>query len=191
MDESGLVDLIQTRRANADTPIVVGISGYGGSGKSTLARRLVERIPGAYRLRGDDFLDPQRSHKRSSDWDGVERTRLVEEVLIPLKQRQQGAFRRYDWAAGRLGAPEPIPTADVLVVDVVGLFHPEALGAIDLTVWCDVDLATATERGIARDAALGRNFEFLWRTVWVPNESDFDKRFAPREHAEALISPSH
>lgn len=60
---------------------MVGISGYGGSGKSTLARRTVGDDPSMVRMRGDDFLDPSRSHRRSPDWDGVERVGLVHEVL--------------------------------------------------------------------------------------------------------------
>ncbi|WP_457099728.1 hypothetical protein [Microbacterium sp. P5_E9] len=73
---------ILERRNERGTPIVVGVSGYGGAGKSTLARGLVELVPGSVRMRGDDFLDPVRSHQRSHDWDGVERTRLVREVLL-------------------------------------------------------------------------------------------------------------
>lgn len=136
------------------------------------------------RLRGDDFLDPARSHLRSPDWDGVERTRLVEEVLIPFRRGVEGRFRRYDWALLQLGEPEPIPSGEILAVDLIGLFHPEALPHLDVTVWCEVELHTATERGMRRDAALGRDHERLWREVWVPNERDFDARFAPRATAE-------
>ncbi|MFB7892081.1 hypothetical protein ACFC1I_07775 [Microbacterium sp. NPDC056044] len=77
-----------------------------------------------------------------------------------------------------------MPTARILVVDLIGLFHPESLGALDLTVWCDVDLATAQERGMRRDVALGRNHARLWNEVWVPNDRDFAARFAPRERAD-------
>ncbi len=71
------------RRAQPRT--VVAISGYGGSGKSTLAKTLAAQIEGSTRLRGDDFLDPIRSHHRSTDWDGVERTRMRDEVLDPFR----------------------------------------------------------------------------------------------------------
>ena len=166
---------------------MVGVSGYAGAGKSTLARHLVAHVPGSVRMRGDDFLDPVRSHRRSGDWDGVERTRLVREVLIPFRDRTPGLFRRFDWSAGTLAAPEPVPIAEVMVVDLIGLFHPEAIDAIDLTVWCDLELATAQERGMKRDAGLGRDHSRLWRDVWVPNERDFDANFAPRTQAEVLF----
>ncbi len=181
-----LVALIAERRREAGRPIVVGVSGFCGSGKSTLARELVAEIPGAVRMRGDDFLDPARSHERSTDWDGVERDRLVREVLRPFRAGEPGEFRRYDWSLRRLGEPESLPVADVMVVDLIGLFHPDSLPSLDLSVWCDVELDTAQQRGMARDRALGRDFDRLWTEVWIPNERDFVDRFDPRGAAEVL-----
>jgi hypothetical protein len=138
-------------------------------------------------MRGDDFLDPERSHRRSPDWDGVDRERLVATVLAPFRAGRPGTFRRYDWSRRALGPAEPLPRAAGLVVDLIGLFHPETLPALDLTVWCDVDLMTAARRGIARDQALGRDHEVLWHDVWLPNERDFAARFHPRAAAEVRI----
>ena len=187
MDVDGLAGLIEARAQERGHPIVVGVSGYCGSGKSTLVRRLVEQNPGWVRMRGDDFLDPVRSHQRSADWDGVERGRLVREVLAPFREQRPAMFRRFDWSRRQLGAPEPVPAGDMLVVDLIGLFHPEAIDALDLTVWCDVDLAAAQARGIRRDAQLGRDHEHLWNNVWVPNERNFDAQFAPRNQAEIHV----
>lgn len=169
--------------------VVVGISGFGGSGKSTLARLLVADVPRCERIRGDDFLDPDRSHRRSGDWDGVERTRLRREVLDPFRAGRSSEFRRFDWALGELAAPEPVPDADVLVVDAVGMFHPELHGAIDLRIWVEVDLDTATARGMARDRVAGRDHDGLWQEVWVPNERDFAAAFDPRRAADVRYVP--
>lgn len=187
MRADGVSDLIDQRCKALSRPIVIGISGYGGSGKSTLARRLIANDRSRVRMRGDDFLNPDRSHRRSPDWDGVERERLVEEVILPFQQRRESTFRRYDWSIRALGAPAAVPTGEVMVVDLVGLFHPVALDHLDLTVWCDVDLVTATERGMLRDSRLGRDHSRLWHDVWVPNEQDFDDRFAPARRAEVLF----
>lgn len=181
--------LITQTAANLDHPVVVGVSGYAGSGKSTLARALTAVDPTMLRMRGDDFLDPSRSHRRSGDWDGVERSRLATEVLVPFRERRASSFRRFDWARRALGEPEPVPTGDVLVVDLIGLFHPEALPFLDLCVWVDTPMATAHERGMRRDEALGRDFSRLWREVWVPNEIDFERNFSPRERADVLYVP--
>ncbi|MGP5099326.1 uridine kinase family protein [Brachybacterium alimentarium] len=190
MDRDGIFEHISSLRRTTRQPLIVGISGYAGSGKSTLARFLAESLPGAVRLRGDDFLDPCRSHQRSSDWDGVDRTRLVTEVLDPLRQERPGTFRRFDWSTRSLADPEPLPRTDLLIVDLIGLFHPHALPHLDIRIWCDVELDVAARRGIARDRALGRDHEALWHDVWIPNERDFDRHHTPRERAEILFEAS-
>ncbi|MEC5170869.1 phosphoglycerate transporter [Glaciihabitans sp. GrIS 2.15] len=190
MELPELIQRIETRRHEAARPIVVGVSGYGGSGKSTLTRQLVARLPGAVRIRGDDFLDPTRSHKRSSDWDGVERLRLVSEVLTPVREGRSSVFRRYDWGRGELGVAERLPYAEVLIVDLIGLFHPDALPSIDLSIWCDLDLETSAQRGIDRDAGMGRIHDRLWRDVWLPNERDFEDQFSPRTRADVVYPMS-
>nr|WP_146071685.1 phosphoglycerate transporter [Cryobacterium sp. Y50] len=185
-----LIQRIETRRQEAARLIVVGVSGYCGSGKSTLTRQLVAQLPGAVRIRGDDFLDPARSHKRSADWDGVERLRLVSEVLTPVRDGRPSMFRRYDWSSRKLGVPERLPYAEILVVDLIGLFHPDAFPLIDLAIWCDVDLETSAQRGINRDARMGRNHDALWHDVWLPNERDFEDQFAPRTLADVVYPTS-
>jgi uridine kinase len=168
-------------------PVVVGISGFGGSGKSTLARWLAQCVPGCVRVRGDDFLDPARSHGRSADWSGVDRLRLASEVLDPFRRGQPGQHQPYDWAHRCLGSPVANPEGSVLVVDLIGLFHPEVLDLLDVRVWMDLDLPTATERGLRRDAELGRDHRSLWHQVWVPNERDFERNFAPVAAATHLF----
>lgn len=192
--ESELPALIDATARRLARPITVGISGYGGSGKSTLTRSLVASVPGSIRMRGDDFLDPVRSHQRSDDWGGVERERLAREVLIPFQSSTASQFRRFDWDRGELAEPEPLSLGDVLIVDLIGLFHPESLPLLDLTIWMDVELDTATERGKARDRRHGHQHDRLWDEIWVPNERDFEERFAPRSSAQILIQaggPDH
>ena len=110
--------------------------------------------------------------------------------MAPVRVGRSSTFRRYDWSRRELGVPEPLPDADVFIVDLIGLFHPEALSSIDLAIWCDVELETATVRGMTRDAELGRNHVDLWRDVWVPNELDFENVFAPRSQADVVYNPS-
>jgi len=177
--------------ARARSPrIVVGVSGYGGAGKSTLARRLLEAVPDSARVRGDDFLVPALIRERSSDWSAIDRTRLRIDVLEPFRSGRPALVRRLDWGSGALQAPEPVPAASVLIVDAVGLFHPDLDALLDLRVWVDVDLATATERGRARDERRGDVDTGAWDAVWAPNERDFAERFAPRQRADLRYDPS-
>lgn len=164
--------------------VAVGISGFAGAGKSVLARRLVDVVDDAVRLPGDDFLDPLRVHRRSVDWDGVDRLRMRAEALEPFRNGAPVNLRPLDWDTGQLGDPTPLPHAPVLVVDAVGIFHPELLPWFDLTVWVDADLQLAQSRGMARDRANGRNHDRLWTEVWTPNDREFEQTFAPADQAD-------
>ena len=186
-DLDGLVARVEALVDASEHPVVVGISGVGGAGKSTLARAVVARVPGAVRLRGDDLLSPIGSRERSSDWSAVDRSRLVRDVLAPFREGRASTFQRWDWATGELAPPEPAPTGRVLVVDLVGLLHPDVLPVLDLSVWCDVDPAVATTRGIVRDRAAGDDHDALWHEVWAPNDADFAIRFRPRDVADVLV----
>lgn len=168
---------------------VVAISGYGGSGKSTLAKTLADS-EGSVRLRGDDFLDPIRSHQRSTDWDGVERTRMRDEVLVPYRNGERVRFRRFDWHTRALAPATDLPDADVLLVDAIGVLHPDLDGCFDLSVWVDVDLHTAGERGRERDRLNGHDHDRLWADVWLPNDRDFAARYDPKGRADVRYVPA-
>lgn len=183
---SDLLDAIEQLLDERDR-VLVGISGFAGAGKSVLARRVVDSVHSAARVRGDDFLDPARVHRRSSDWDGVDRERLRSEVIEPFRAGRDLKVRRLDWATGQLGEPTPLPRASVLVIDAIGLFHPDLLPWFDLTAWVDADLQMAQRRGLARDRAAGLDHDDLWADVWTPNDREFEQMFSPRDHADLVV----
>ena len=179
-----------TRARDERGRIAVGVSGYAGAGKSTLTRHLLDQLDDAVRVRGDEFLDPQRIVRRSSDWDGVLRDRLRSEVLEPFRAGRPVAVRPLDWATGTWGEPAPLPRASVLVVDLIGLFHPEVLPWLDVRVWVEADPEIALQRGMQRDRDAGLDHDALWRDVWAPNDRVFEQVFAPAEHADVRFSSS-
>lgn len=176
------------RLAEQRDVLVIGIAGYGGSGKSTLARALLARLPGAARVRGDDFLDPLGSRERSDEWAAL----LRDELALALGRLRAGTpaeFRPVDWVSGGRQAVRSLPPAPIQLVDAVGLLHPQLLPLLELTVWVDVSLAEATARGMRRDRDAGDDHDALWREVWSQNERGFDERFRPREAADLRFVP--
>ena len=183
-----IVDAVERLRREHGR-VVVGVSGFGGSGKSTLARALVAHISHSARLRGDDFLDPIRSDERSADWDGVERLRMRHEAIEPFARNEPASYRPFDWTTYTLGDSVSLPDAVVLIVDAIGLFHPEMDGCLDLTVWLDVSLEVAQQRGMQRDKTNGHDHDWLWNEVWVPNDRDFAEEYSPTSTADLLYVP--
>lgn len=169
--------------------MLVGISGFGGAGKSTLAEALHQLLPGSVVVPGDEFMRERPAAARSDDWSSIDRSRLVEQVLRPISADQQGRYQIYDWDAEALGPWVTVTATSAVIVEGVGLFHPELIPTFDLRVWIDVDLDTATARGIERDTVVYSNPQTdLWERVWKPNDEEFFRRFSPERAADILYT---
>ncbi len=169
--------------------VVVGISGFGGAGKSTLAARLQEQLPGSVVIPGDEFLLERPPRSRSDHWSVVDRDRLRQQVLEPARRGAQVGFQVWDPAAQRLGPWVRLDQPTVIIVEALGLYVPELIELFDLRVWIDVDLDTATRRGMWRDEHVYGNPQTeLWLQVWKPNDADFFTRFRPDRLADVLLS---
>lgn len=86
---TAVLDLIET--ANERGSLMLAIDGMSAAGKSTLATLVVEQLPDAELIRGDDFyrvmdnderftLSPEQGYRQDFDWQ-----RLRREVLDPLR----------------------------------------------------------------------------------------------------------
>ena len=155
-----LIQEIRCRVESAKQPFVVAISGYGGSGKSSLAREISESIPGSVILAIDDYYAP-----------------------IPLPDDDWAAFDRV-----QLRSSLDQQTSELVICEGVGLLHPDTLDRYDLKVWVDVDLETATARGMKRDREeYNVDHDRLWREEWVPTELRFEAKHNPKAKADYWV----
>lgn len=184
--EPSLDEILVPIRRLPGSSVIIGVSGYGGSGKTTLAHALAERLSAPV-ISIDEF-GTSAVFRRSDDWQGFDRERLVRQVLAPLARgvRELSYDSCDDWDSW-----ETVPTHLVmerfLILEGVGLFHPDVVPYLDYRIWLDVPLAEATARGITRERILGRDPGDVWQRLWEPNESDFERKFQPKESAHRLV----
>jgi hypothetical protein len=128
----------------------------------------------------------------SDDWNGIDRARLVAQVLAPFRrgERRISYASSGDWEAFTAATKTLEVTGDHLIVEGVGLFHPDVLPYLDVTVWIDSGLRDSSRRGRARDARAGQADDALWAEVWIPNDRRFADRFDPRAHADVVLAPA-
>ena len=147
-------------------PVRVGIDGYCGAGKTTLARDLERAIREAGRpvlhVDSDGFHHVrERWYRQGRDSargyydDAYDLDALADRVLRPLGP---GGDRRIATAVHDLVTDAVLDETTEVPQDAVVLFACTFIqrGALrelwDEVVWVDTDEATATDRGVARDA---------------------------------------
>jgi uridine kinase len=169
--------------------LIVAISGFGGGGKSTLAARLCEKLEGAVVVSADDFTIDQQE-ERSSDWSSIDRGRLSEQVLEPAIAGQTIRYQRYDWPTNQLAEWREVGKPRCLIVEGIGILHPDLLRFFDLAVWIDLPLEYSNERGRFRDKEIYKvDHDAYWRDLWTPNDRDYFERFRPDQLADVIYEP--
>jgi uridine kinase len=154
---------------------LVAVDGHAGAGKSTLAARLADELGGAPVVHTDDLA----THEEPFGW----AERLTAQVLMPLHEGRPARHRVYDWTARRFSGEREIPAAPVVLLEGVGSGGREVRPHLALTLWLEVDPATARQRGMRRD---GPALEHFW-TGWTQAE---DRHFAQdptRPFADLLV----
>lgn len=171
------------------TAIRIGIDGPGASGKSTLAAGLVEALPEAVLVEGDDFYrlesDPNRSEIEIAGL--FDLARLASQVLIPHAEGRDLHYRRYDWEAGSLGGWATGDSAAPLIVEGVYSTHQSLRDYYDLRIWVNAPRAIRLARGIERD---GEEARINWVDVWMPAEDRYIAEQSPQDHAHLVLDGS-
>ncbi|MDN4473777.1 uridine kinase family protein [Demequina zhanjiangensis] len=154
---------------------VVLIDGPAGSGKTMLGERLGAEL-GAQVIHGDDIYE---------GWDGLATMWpiLGHGVLEPLSRGEHGAFGRWDWVEGRRAETIPVPVADALVVEGVGVAQRAAREFASLVLYVEAPFELRLQRGIARD---GEELRAEWER-WQPREEIFLADEGVRGAADLIV----
>lgn len=167
---------------------VIALSGFGGAGKSTFAQKLHENLDKSTVIHLDDFIVDQLSI-RSADWDGFDWKRLIQQVLEPLHEgKKQIRYGVYDWKANALTTQNKIDIEKYVILEGVGLIRDELKQYFNCTIWIDVSLEIASERGKKRDREEYKvDHDKLWDERWILNDKDYFEKYLPDQKAEYLL----
>lgn len=180
-------ELVETLKQRLSSQLVIGISGFGGAGKSTVAGQLAKAMDSAQVVSADDFLI-NRLQNRDDSWNDVDRARILREVLEPFRKGEEIHYRRYDWLTNQPGEWRTLPQSARLVLEGIGILHPDLAPSFDVTVWIDVPIEVAGKRGKYRDREIYKlDNDRFWNDVWIPNDLDYIERYRPHENADYLL----
>ena len=162
---------------------ILAIDGPCGSGKTTLAA-LLARLYDCPIFHADDFfLRPeQRTPERFAEPGGnLDRERLRDEVLAPLRAGQTVSFRRFD--CGSLSLLPTVSVAPTALAIVEGSYclHPELAGFYDISVCLSVSPELQRARILARNGeAMAQHFF----TRWIPLEQTYFESMKPQTRCD-------
>ncbi|MDO8594738.1 MAG: uridine kinase [bacterium] len=159
--------------------LFVAIDGRGGSGKSTLAERLSKNLPNVDVVHLDDFAYPMQ---------GADRERLLNQVILPLKNSTKGNYQRFDTKANKLAEWHEIMPGGIVIVEGVLTLHPILHGYYDFRIWIECPAELGCERGVARDIRrVGVDNSKQWKEIWMPEEKLAIEEHQPHARADYVI----
>lgn len=160
--------------------LLVAIEGGAGSGKSTLGQ-LLERIYDCALFHADDyFLQPhQRTPERLAEVGGnLDRERLEEEILRPLKNGEAVVWRRYDCCSQSLCAEEEVSPKALTILEGAYSMHPDLAGYYDLSAFLRMGPELQAQRIRRRNSPEMAERFF---NIWIPME----RRYFEQMHVES------
>nr|WP_256522256.1 uridine kinase [Halobacillus sp. A5] len=182
-----LVQLIQFQKKQLT--LLVGIDGCG-SGKSTFANKLKEECTNVTVVHMDEFYLPSSQLMKADpkqkpigadfDW-----KRVLNQVLEPIRQNQEGYYQRYDWDSDELAEWHTVPVGGIVIIEGVYSIRNELANKYDITIWVDCPRRTRLSRGIERDGEEARD---MWENNWIISENIYVEEQKPYERADLIVN---
>ena len=165
---------------------IIAIDGMCASGKTTFANRLSEEF-GFEIVHTDDFFLPfeMRSEERLSQSGGnIHYERLIDEVIIPLKENKDFEYRVFDCSVGDYNEKRKILHNKPVVIEGAYSLHPEIPDIYDLRIFFCISSETQLARIEKRN---GTQALKAFKEKWIPFESRYFDAFSVEEKCDIVI----
>ncbi len=174
------------QRLTHQSPLVIAIDGRCGGGKTTLASILQKQFGGVVISVDDFFLRPeQRTPERFAQPGGnMDRERLTEEVLIPLREGSPFSYSPFDCHTLTLGKPIAVEIAPLMIVEGSYSCHPDLRDYYDFRIFVDVDPDEQIRRITMRE---GLEKAEQFKSRWIPLEERYFAHCSVQEKCDAII----
>lgn len=153
----------------------VVIDGKCGVGKSTLAKKIKEYLDTkqleTYILPLDGFIRPKKYRTFYSTPEDYDLNRVVNEVLIPLKNGDKAIFYLYDWDSDSFKTKTLIELPAVLIIEGVNSCDELLKDYLDFTIFLNLDKQTRNQRVLKRGDFTQKEFE-----TWSETEDEIFKK---------------
>lgn len=166
-----LVEEAVRRHLQNAPSMILAIDGRCASGKTTFAKALASRLACPVIPCDSFFLPPEkRTAERLLEIGGnMDRERLRDEVLVPLKKGKPFSYRPFDCSTLALGEPIAVSPSPVTVVEGSYACHKELVPFYDGIVFLDVTAEKQKERLLLREGERAKTFF----EKWIPLEERY------------------
>lgn len=160
--------------------ILIAIDGVGGSGKTTLAVNIQNNVDNCGVIQLDDFYSPVLK--------APDILRLKEQVLLPLRAKQDAKYQIYDWKTDSLSDWHWLSPKGIIIFEGVYALHKVIREYYDLKIWIEYPAELGFIRGIKRDLmGDGVDHSDKWKNIWMPQEAKYISEQNPRNSADFVI----
>ncbi len=163
-------------------PLLIGIDGRCASGKSTLSAALADELSAGVIHMDDFFLRPEQRHPERYAQPGgnVDLERLLDEVIVPLREGKRFSYRPFDCHRMDFGEPVEVAPADVMIIEGTYSCHPDLWDYMGLHVF----LSTTYENQLERIARRSPDKVEDFKNRWIPLEEKYFSVFGIQDRCE-------
>ncbi len=179
--------MIEEKKAEGKSPVIVSIDGRCASGKTTLGGLLAKQYPDALLLHMDDYyLQPhQRTAKRYAiPGENIDHERFLEQILKPASENRPLILQRLVCPDLVLEEASSVSPSGLIIIEGSYSFHPDLLPYYDLKIFVSTSPKKQLERIEKRNGpAKAEDF----KNRWIPLEEKYIAACHPQQKADLQI----